>query len=138
MLGDAPYLREILCALTLIVVDLCALAVMLKAGRERKQIGRIWNGLSGGAQLTDGKTVISLRADEIIVGRHSSADIRLRDPSVSRYHAILTLSGGQWTITDLHSRAGLVVNGEPVKSARLRAHDQIQLGGVTLEFLQHM
>ena len=69
-----------------------------------------------------------LECDEIIIGRHASADIRIPDMSVSRYHALLTVTNGVWTITDIGSKSGVYVNGNLVKQIRLHENDIIKLG----------
>ena len=48
--------------------------------------------------------------------------------SVSRYHALLSLEDGIWTITDLDSTSGTFVNGQRVKQKKLRNNDEIKIG----------
>ena len=85
-------------------------------------------------ELADYNAAYPLGCDEILIGRHASADIRLPDLSVSRYHAILTVSDGIWTITDMGSKSGTFINGVPVKQAQLRENDIIKLGNRQLIF----
>ncbi|MBO5104212.1 MAG: FHA domain-containing protein, partial [Ruminococcus sp.] len=75
-----------------------------------------------------------LNCGEILIGRHASADIRLPDLSVSRYHAVLTVSDGIWTITDIGSKSGVFVNGTLVTERVLRENDVINLGNRRLIF----
>ncbi len=74
---------------------------------------------------------------ENILGRGRNADVRLNYPSVSRQHAALCRSGDeQWTLYDLDSKGGVLLNGERVEgSAPVRLGDRIELGGVPLLFL---
>ena len=66
------------------------------------------------------------------MGRHISADLRFPDLSVSRYHALLSLEDGVWTLTDLESKSGTYVNGMKIKQQRLRNNDEIRIGKKTL------
>ena len=74
---------------------------------------------------------------ENIIGRGKTADVYLNYPSVSRQHAALCRGeAGEWTVYDLGSKGGTLVNGEAVKgSARVKLGDTITLGGVPLAFL---
>ena len=74
---------------------------------------------------------------ENIIGRGKTADVYLNYPSVSRQHAALCRGeAGEWTVYDLGSKGGTMVNGEAVEgSARVKLGDTITLGGVPLVFL---
>lgn len=74
---------------------------------------------------------------ENILGRGKSADVRLNYPSVSRQHAALCRNEeGAWTLYDLDSKGGVLLNGEKVEgSAPVKMGDTIGLGGVPLLFL---
>ena len=85
-------------------------------------------------ELAEQGMVYELGCDEILIGRHASADIRLPDISVSRYHAMLTVSNGRWTITDIGSKSGVFVNGNLVHEAVLHENDIIKLGSRRLIF----
>ena len=74
-----------------------------------------------------------LECDEVLIGRHGSVDIRLPDLSVSRYHAIMTVCNGVWTIHAINSKAGVFVNGKRVAKAKLREADIIQIGTYKLQ-----
>ncbi|MDQ7012942.1 MAG: SpoIIE family protein phosphatase [Planctomycetota bacterium] len=50
----------------------------------------------------------------LVLGRSVTCDVQLSDPSVSRRHATLADVGGTWLVTDLHSRAGVTINGTPI------------------------
>jgi pSer/pThr/pTyr-binding forkhead associated (FHA) protein len=54
--------------------------------------------------------------------------------SVSRYHAMLNVTDGKWTINDIGSKSGVYVNGELVRHVRLYDNDVITLGNRRLIF----
>ncbi len=85
-------------------------------------------------ELTDGVRCFPLECDEILIGRHASADIRLHDLSVSRYHAMLYVADGIWSITDIGSKSGVYINGNLVTEAVLHSNDVITLGSKRLTF----
>jgi pSer/pThr/pTyr-binding forkhead associated (FHA) protein len=71
------------------------------------------------------------------IGRDSSADISVADPSVSRIHADLALlDSGELFVTDRNSSNGSfrLRNGveTPIRQERLLASDQLKLGSVVL------
>ncbi|MDC0713174.1 sigma 54-interacting transcriptional regulator [Stigmatella sp. ncwal1] len=67
----------------------------------------------------------------VLIGRDVEADLRLRDDSVSRRHARLTLHGGEVRVIDLDSHNGTLVNGRRVEgSHRLASGDVVTLGTV--------
>jgi hypothetical protein len=68
-----------------------------------------------------------------IVGRDSSCDFRVDDDdTVSRRHAEIAVRGGQCLVRDLGSCNGTLVNGRPVRRARLRRGDVLRLGETEL------
>jgi pSer/pThr/pTyr-binding forkhead associated (FHA) protein len=75
--------------------------------------------------------IIELTRPDVVVGRHSTADVRLPLPDVSRRHCRCLFSDGRWHALDLHSLNGLWVNGEPVPQAVLNQGDVLGIGGFT-------
>jgi FHA domain len=63
--------------------------------------------------------------DELFVGRHTSCDVRLGNPTVSRLHARLIFRDACWIVQDLESRNGTTVNGKPVGRCRLAPGDYL-------------
>ena len=124
----------ILCAVTAAAIDVCALVLILAAYREKSTANKRWAKLSSNMELVEPGITYPLGCDEILIGRHASADIRIPDMSVSRYHAMLTVTDGVWTIRDMGSKSGVFVNGAPVREARLRENDVISLGSRRLVF----
>ncbi len=116
------------------ILTLCVSIIFLVSYNEKKHARQYWNKISGFMELAEPNVSYPLKCDEILIGRHASADIRLPDLSVSRYHAILTVSEGIWTITDIGSKSGVFVNGNLVKQRVLYENDVINLGNRRLIF----
>ena len=124
-----PFLREAATAFVVIFVDICALVILLAAGRERRRGDRGWAQEGRGYMLACEGTLYPLGAAEILIGRHPSADIRFPDTEVSRFHALLCLSGGKWQIEDIGAQNGVLVNGRRInKPCTLHQNDAIQIG----------
>lgn len=90
------------------------------------------------AQLVDVVTgdTYEVASARCTIGRERvAADIVLRDPNVSRRHAELTFTGaGDWTIEDLNSTNGTLVNNRRVSRCPLRNGDLLTFGLSTFEF----
>ena len=82
--------------------------------------------------LPSGLTV-ELTRPEMLVGRHSGADVRLPLPDVSRRHCRFLFQDGQWWVFDLESLNGIYVNHEKVKQSRLSDRDILTIGGFSFE-----
>lgn len=78
---------------------------------------------------------IELTEKPMIIGRQEESDIHLEDDSVSREHARIEWSPTGYTITDLGSTNGVLVNDAAVESAPLATGDRIQLGQRIFRFL---
>lgn len=78
--------------------------------------------------------VFQLKSASILLGRHESCDIVLKDSSVSRRHARLELRRGRYTIVDLGSTNGTMVNGIKIGTKVLKSGDTITLGTTTCTF----
>jgi hypothetical protein len=74
---------------------------------------------------------------ELKIGRQPENHICLRDPKVSRFHAIIKIKDSYLTIKDLHSTNGTLVNNMRIRRHKLQSGDLIKLGDsmirVTLE-----
>ena len=90
----------------------------------------------GQLSLPNGSSIL-LNHWENIIGRGRTTDVQLNYPSISRQHAALCRGEeDMWTIYDLGSKGGTLVNGERVEySAPVSLGDTITLGGVELLFL---
>jgi hypothetical protein len=71
-----------------------------------------------------------------VVGRSRDCDIVLADANVSRRHAeVRPAAAGTWTISDLESTNGVLVNGHRVAGAeQLQTGDRIALGTAEIGF----
>jgi FhaA, N-terminal domain/FHA domain len=70
-----------------------------------------------------------------VIGRSRDCEIVLEDAGISRHHAEIRPGRGGWTIQDLGSTNGVVVNGEDIRGARpLQAGDRIGLGSTEVVF----
>ena len=68
----------------------------------------------------------------VLIGRQSDCDIVASDPSVSRRHALVRLTGDGAEVVPL-GRSPIDVNGEPSTRPRTLAHgDELRLPGLTL------
>src|SRR6476660_9144139 len=77
-----------------------------------------------------------LPGGEVSIGRDSFNQLWVADPALSRRHCILVPDGsGQFSIRDLKSRNGTLVNGVPVEQQQIRHGDQIYIGDSVLIFL---
>ena len=76
----------------------------------------------------DAGAAYQLQPGEYVVGRGQDADIVLSDESVSRRHAIITITDSGATIVDLDSHNGTFINGQRVKSAQVLEGDELRLG----------
>lgn len=72
------------------------------------------------------------------IGRAEDADISIKSPSVSRYHAICDLKAREGhvatKIRDNGSTNGILINGNPTREGWLIAGDKVRLGDVLLRF----
>ena len=70
---------------------------------------------------------------ENVIGRSKSSDVCIDFPTVSRNHAVLTrYDDGSWTVTDAHSKSGVLVNGQRVQICALEEDDVINIGGLDM------
>jgi hypothetical protein len=67
-----------------------------------------------------------------VIGRSANvADLVIDDGEVSRRHAVLEHTAGGWMITDLGSTNGIIVDGQAVAHAVLRAGVVMSIGPMT-------
>lgn len=67
------------------------------------------------------------------IGTHSSNDLVLRDPAVSRFHCKLTRDGSVWRLQDSASLNGTRLDGVRIRDADLGSEATIALGDTVLE-----
>jgi MoxR-like ATPase len=76
---------------------------------------------------------IELPAAEFLIGRQDECDLQIPNPVVSSRHALITPQGDHWTLTDLDSANGTLVNGQKVKGTITLKHgDSIEIGGIRM------
>src|SRR5690349_3355120 len=77
----------------------------------------------------------ALRRDRTTIGRSSQCDIRINDPTVSRFHAELIWENGDLTLKHLSPVNPTLVNGVPVSQAcALYTGDVIEIAdGIALQ-----
>ncbi len=124
----------LICAVSAGAFDLGILVLIICAYCEKRSAVKRWGRISADMELVEPGVTYPLGCDEILIGRHASADIRLADISVSRYHAMLSVTNGVWVIRDIGSKSGVYVNGNLVKEKKLSENDTITLGNRRLIF----
>jgi hypothetical protein len=78
----------------------------------------------------------SPQGERTTIGRSPDNDIFLDDVTVSRKHAVLVQSDGEFRIEDLGSLNGTFVNRRRIDSAaRLQSGDELQIGKYRLSFI---
>ena len=88
--------------------------------------------------LTDGDgTRYPLEHWEVLIGRGRRSDVRLRDPSIARTHAVLTrYDDGSWCVGTVRASAPILRNGKAIADlGEILSGDRITLGDRTLTFL---
>ena len=76
-------------------------------------------------------TTTSTEKNWLRVGTSADCDLHYdatREPRVARYHAVIVLKDGAYDVLDLDAPGGLLLDGEPVKSAALRSGDTLRFG----------
>ena len=134
-LTEYPLAEQWYSAIVRFVFPVLAALILIRAIRSLLKIPHtpeVWGQLS----LPNG-TPILLTHWENIIGRGKTADVFLNYPSISRQHAALCRGETEdWTVYDLDSKGGTLVNGTPITgSAPVKLGDTITLGGVPLVFL---
>ncbi len=87
--------------------------------------------------LTTGRT-FPLTQTNVLIGRAANCDIALNDLNVSRTHAeIRRESTTAWSVADLGSTNGTLVNGRHIAQTMLNEGDRITAGTTTFLFTYH-
>jgi sigma-B regulation protein RsbU (phosphoserine phosphatase) len=80
-------------------------------------------------------TTIELGAAETVIGRHPECTLQINSNMVSRKHARVLASGGDYLVEDMGSGNGTFVNGKKIEGPTALSHeDRIKLGPVLLRF----
>lgn len=102
------------------------------ASREFQTDSPVLEFLSG----TQKGTRVPLRGTRLSLGRSPENDVVLDADGVSRRHAFMAVSEGDWFIRDNDSKNGIVVNGAHVRESWVRSGDVIQLGECAFRFIE--
>ena len=72
----------------------------------------------------------SFDRDIVKIGRLASAHLKLDDAKVSRIHAVIeaTADGQDYSVIDMGSTEGTIVNGARISKEKLKDGDEIRLG----------
>lgn len=104
--------------------------VITPENKQRTAALIVLSGRSSGRSFT-------LGSDEVLIGRTPESTVRLDDDGVSRRHAKVIRSDGQWIIMDLNSTNGTYHDGERIQVLTLYDGAKIQLGMGTILRFQH-
>src|SRR5262249_55718588 len=70
--------------------------------------------------------------DRTVIGTHEAAELRLTDPTVSRFHCEIVSTDRGLVVTDLESRNGTRVDGVSVLRAHVAPGASLVLGRTTI------
>ncbi|MDR3495976.1 MAG: FHA domain-containing protein [Ancalomicrobiaceae bacterium] len=94
-------------------------------------------------EFDDDPKIVSVARPRVMIGRHSDDDIRIRDVTVSRHHALLEL--GLTGDFEIHNQTAgreepnqLLINGVYKDHSVLADGDLVTLGGVTFRFRRQL
>ena len=96
--------------------------------------GPVANGRLFVAEGAGAGTTVALEAQAVRIGRDPSSDLRVIDAQVSKEHARIDWTGTGYTITDLHSTSGTLVNNVRIDRRELQSMDRITVGSTILVF----
>lgn len=68
------------------------------------------------------------KANWVLLGRSEESILRFAEPCVSTRHAIVSTEQGEFFLLDQDSTNGTFLNGERVRTSRLKTGDVIELG----------
>ena len=71
---------------------------------------------------------------DFTIGRNRRTSLPILMRTVSRKHAKIVFRNGAYTITDLESKSGVLVNDRKIAMTVLRHGDRIQIGHVKFRF----
>jgi hypothetical protein len=70
---------------------------------------------------------------EIVIGRSSQADLTIADRSMSRQHARMRHADGAWTVEDVGSRNGTIVDGRAIaEPVAIGSGTMLEIGGTSI------
>lgn len=75
-----------------------------------------------------GKSSLAVKKKQLTIGSADDCDVVLKDPFVSKKHALFELRDRGFCVIDLDSKNGTLVEGAKVKECYIREHKEISLG----------
>jgi hypothetical protein len=81
-----------------------------------------------------GRAAIPLPPRPVTLGNDGTAEIQVGGPGVESRHAEININAKGYTLVDLGSKLGTLVNAEPVQERLLRHEDVIQIGAARYVF----
>jgi len=81
-----------------------------------------------------GRAAIPLPPRPVTLGNDGTAEIQVGGPGVEPRHAEININAKGYTLIDLGSKLGTLVNAEPVQERLLRHEDVIQIGAARYVF----
>jgi sigma-B regulation protein RsbU (phosphoserine phosphatase) len=75
-----------------------------------------------------GQRIVPINKALLCIGRRTESDLRLVGSDVSREHAEIVQTNGDWILRDKGSRYGTYVNGEAITEHKLVHGDRVQFG----------
>ncbi len=78
--------------------------------------------------LTEGPSIL-LDKPILLLGRHPECDIQIDSRKISRRHCCIAQVGEHLVVRDLGSTNGIRINGIRVLEGRLKAEDELTIGG---------
>ena len=81
-----------------------------------------------------GRAAIPLPPRPVTLGNDGTAEIQVGGPGVEPRHAEININAKGYTLIDLGSKQGTLVNAEPVQERLLRHEDVIQIGAARYVF----
>jgi serine phosphatase RsbU (regulator of sigma subunit) len=82
-------------------------------------------------------TTYSLTGERCIIGRHPGCQVVFDNPAISRHHAQVLESHGNYFVEDLRSRNGTFLNGKLLDGrTQLEDGDQVRISDVVLTFTE--
>ena len=75
---------------------------------------------------------VTIEADETSIGRAGDNTIVIDDPAASGHHCVIVRKEGTYTLRDLDSTNGTLLNGAPVGECTLASGDTFTVGGLNI------
>jgi type II secretory pathway predicted ATPase ExeA len=89
--------------------------------------------LKGGVSFSE----VDLHKDEILVGRSHLCDIKIDQTAVSGKHFKLVSGANGYTVLDMNSTNGTLVNGNQIERWELKDGDSIEIGSYSLRYKEN-